>query len=477
MKKQFLSVALLLCIYSVIFIYHSFIFAANIDTIQILPLHNYKQNVANYIDESSNDFNIPLIQASILDAKTKDFKEHLMGSLSPWAEIFVTNTVKDSHPHEILQKNFLKFREHCDTPLAKSFAVNFKAYPCSWFDNTVSKNINFPQFVQQEYNSKRRAIAVNNTSARLFPTYEPLFYNHKIAGNGYPFDQLQDSSIWIGSPLYVIGNSLNGWSLVLTHTKLMTWIPTSDIAFVTEKFIKNYMSQVNTNGLRVIVQTEVNINSEYEKNQTLTVGYIGSIFPGKNKSENIILLPIKLKEGNAKLIAATVNINGVSSFPLTSTPANFLRVIKELNGRSYGWGGLYFNNDCSQELQSIFTVFGIWLPRNSVDQYKIGKIIDLSNLKTEQRIQELSRIGRKLVTLVYIPGHIMLYVGNIQGSPWVYNNIWALRPEDNSYRSIIGQAAFLPLLNSYMIDDSKLISLADEHKRTKFILYFLDEMN
>ncbi|WP_158997830.1 SH3 domain-containing protein [Pigmentibacter ruber] len=478
MEKTFLSIVKRTFIIYVFCIISYPSLAFNPEQIQIFPINKYNQDINHFFDQNSSEFNVPIFHNSIIENKVSDFKERFMGSQSPWSENYVSQFLKTNPPEELLKNNFRKFRENCDTTNPKSFSSNFRPYSCSWFDHTISKNSNFQQFTNPHYNSKYRAIAINNSEAKLFPTYDPLYFNYKIAGNGYPFDQLQDSSIWIGSPLYVIGMSQNGWSLVITHTNIMTWVPSQNIAFVSDKFIKNYITYANTNGFRSIIRTEANITVDDQnfKNLNTVAGYIGSIFPGKNKSENTVWIPHKLKDGTARLVSAEVKNEGSTFFPLSPTPAHFSKIIKELNGRTYGWGGMYFNNDCSQEMQSIFSVFGIWLPRNSVDQYKTGKIIDLSSQNTEQRIQSLIDLGRKLVTLVYIPGHIMLYVGNINGTPWIYNNIWALRPADNSYRSVIGQSLFLPVLKEYTIENSILISLADDKKRSKFILTYLDEM-
>ncbi|MDI5752273.1 hypothetical protein MJL79_16785, partial [Salmonella enterica subsp. enterica serovar Montevideo] len=82
---------------------------------------------------------------------------------------------------------------------------------------------------------------------------------------------------------------------------------------------------------------------------------------------------------------------------------------------------------------------------------------------TQMRIDYLTRYGKPFTTLVYIPGHIMLYIGNTtmngQVVPMTYQNIWGLRPNHANSRSIIGEAVFLPLLRFYP-ENPELISLA-----------------
>lgn len=91
--------------------------------------------------------------------------------------------------------------------------------------------------------------------------------------------------------------------------------------------------------------------------------------------------------------------------------------------------------------------FGIFLPRHSSAQVEAaGRVVDLSHKSPQMRIDYLTRYGKPFTTLVYIPWHIMLYIGNTtmngQVVPMTYQNIWGLRPNHANSRSIIGEAVF-----------------------------------
>lgn len=70
----------------------------------------------------------------------------------------------------------------------------------------ITYNMNIAQFANLDYNSNNRAIAIDNLHARALPTNDVHFYSNKIAGQGYPFDNLQETAIWAGTPLYVVRN-------------------------------------------------------------------------------------------------------------------------------------------------------------------------------------------------------------------------------------------------------------------------------
>ncbi|SYD25801.1 NlpC/P60 family [Klebsiella pneumoniae] len=140
--------------------------------------------------------------------------------------------------------------------------------------------------------------------------------------------------------------------------------------------------------------------------------------------------------------------------PWKMTPNNIAILMKAMIGRPYGWGNYNYYNDCSAEIQNLMIAFGILLPRNSAAQIQTAsRLVNLSQANINTRLRYLMDHGRPFATLVYIQGHIMLYIGNavINGQyvPMTYQNIWGLRPADSSSRSIIGGAVFFPLLISY----------------------------
>ena len=119
--------------------------------------------------------------------------------------------------------------------------------------------------------------------------------------------------------------------------------------------------------------------------------------------------------------------------------------------------------------------FGVFLPRNSAAQIQaVARTVDLSLENLNGRVRYLTQHGRPFKTLVYIPGHIMLYIGNTiirgQNVPMTYQNIWGLSPVDSSSRSIIGGTVFFPLLASYP-ESPSLVSLAG---KSEFKLGFIE---
>ena len=452
------------------------------DNISIFPLQNYSQSVAHWLPESSSDYNTPLLSKQEQNLRFKDLKSRYFGygdnDYSPWSGKYV-NFVLQEHAEKSIyegeQTNIANFNNQGKGESDIGYGMNYRPYSAKWI-NSITQNMNLAQLQGKlSYNKNKRAILVDNVAVRALPTSDPFFYSYKIAGNGYPFDMLQSTSLFIGTPVYVIATSVDKqWQLILSP-EVIGWVKANSVAFVSSDFIESWSNAANSN-LGAITQTNTSI-IDNNGNYRLTT-YIGTMLPlyAKNSSKQIII-PVKNSKGNAEIIPATVLGDAVAKMPLVATSANFAKLLNQLVGRPYGWGGLEFFNDCSAELKDIYATFGIFLPRNSGQQIMVGKVVDISSKSLDERITYLNKNGRKLMTLVRIPGHVMLYIGAFQSEnaivvPVVYNNLWALSPSDRSRRAVLGGGVFLPLLAQYPED----LELTSPLSRPVVQLVYLDQM-
>ena len=104
-------------------------------------------------------------------------------------------------------------------------------------------------------------------------------------------------------------------------------------------------------------------------------------------------------------------------------------------------GGLYEERDCSSTLRDFYAPFGIWLPRNSSQQAKIGKIISLESLSLQQKREKIKKEAVPFETLLYKKGHILLYLGVYKGKITVLHNAWGIRTLDKGKegRRVLGK--------------------------------------
>ncbi|STY29266.1 SH3 domain of the SH3b1 type [Legionella wadsworthii] len=443
------------------------------------PIHSYSQNIHDYLPSTSRDYDTPLLKREYQELQLQQFYNHYYSvdpqGLSPWSKKMVESVLPSVLRIELELLN--EFDNQNKSYEERHFAENFKEHDALWL-NKIKKNMDLDSIERISFYDKNRAIAVNNTFARALPDHAPDFYHFSLPGQGFPFDNLQESVVWAGTPLYVLSESKDkAWSLVLTPDAYFAWLKSSDIAYASDEFVEVWKNTAKR-GLVAITQTEASILNKSHHFQFSS--YIGAIYPLIRRNENniSILIPIKNDLNQAVFQTGFVSSSSATLMPLEATKKNFSMILTQLQNRPYGWGGAFFFNDCSQELKSIFNPFGIWLPRNSSQQAKISSGVDLSTNSVDERISILKSQGHPLMTLIYIGGHVMLYLGNNQInnqelSAMTYQNVWGLSPENKDKRYVIGQSIFFPLLKYYP-ESPEVSSLAN---KSFFKLIHLDQLN
>lgn len=471
---------LTLCMPASLFFYLSTILAMEVP-IYDFPITAYSQNANDYIPHESENYTKPLLSQNYQNAQFLRFYNHYyetnVKGMSPWSKTMVTSFLPMISMVEF--KILDEFNNQDKAQNKKHYGENFKEHDSKWW-NVINKNIDWEALHAMSYQEENRAIAVANTYARALPDMAPDFYHATLPGQGFPFDNSQESAIWAGTPLYVLSTTKDkAWTLVLTPDAYFAWVKASDIAHVSTEFI-NQWQQAALTSLLAITKTETSIvNSEQQFQFT---GYIGAVFPKASTGANLqgqisILIPVKKDNNQAKIKMAFVPKGAISVMPLKASPENMVTILNQLKNRPYGWGGAYFYNDCSQEMKSLFTPFGIWLPRNSFQQSLMGKGLDISASKLNERLALLKEKGHPLMTMVYLGGHVMLYLGNkdlanAKNVVISYQSTWGLPSVKGDKRYVIGQSLFFPILKSYQ-EQADAKSHGDSQY---FKLIFLDEL-
>lgn len=314
----------------------------------------------------------------------------------------------------------------------KVYLENHQLATSQWFDKQI-ENSNF-----DEYNTNsKRAITLKNTNVRVLPTNSPMFYDPTQPGEGFPFDYNQNSLLKLNTPIIVSHLSKDkAWAYIESST-VGGWVEINSIAFVDDTFIKEFKTSnyyISTKEKFPIYEP---IFREYVK--------IATIFPKKG---NKFIIAKNDDNQNAIILYINLNEDEVEAMPLVFNSTNRIKILNQLLDEPYGWGGLLNNRDCSSFTQDYFASFGKFLHRNSKSQTTNGKFLDMSNLSIEEKKDFIRKNGVPFSTLVYLKGHIMLYVGLKNNEPLVVHNIWSIRLKDDSgrkYRHIIGKATLTTL--------------------------------
>lgn len=343
------------------------------------------------------------------------------------------------------------------------FGRNLRPYAPDWIES-IRRNAQPGQFAsQRRYQPGNRAITTTTGALRLLPTSEPFFYDPRLPGEGYPFDNLEQTALRPATPLYILGRSRDGGWLYVLAPDAAGWIRSDSVGRVDARFIAQWRAAA-WHALGAITGAQVSVTDRAGVFRFSAP--IGTVLPlvAAHGATRTVMTPVLDADHRAQWHLADLAADDVVTMPLAATPANFAMVLRRLQNRPYAWGGSDIYNDCSLELKSLFTPFGVWLPRHSSEQVRGVDVIDLPTATPAARIAALREHGRPWLSVIDIGGHVMLYLGNglVDGHtvPIVYENLWGLSPADGSRRAILGQSVILPLLEHFP-EDTGLASQAD----------------
>lgn len=314
----------------------------------------------------------------------------------------------------------------------------------------------------------RPAITVAAAHLRRLPTNSPFFLNPGRAGEGFPFDYMQNSVLWPGTPVAVVHASRDGqW--VYARTALVSgWTRTENVAVTDAAFMREWRSRP----LAVIIRGNTTLPLA-DGRDAVTGGApsvtaeVGTILPlaaaprGKRAPQGMgvpVLVPLRGADGKAVKAVAMAPAYALWQKPAPLTPANIARVGDAMMGQPYGWGGLFGFRDCSSTMHDLFAPFGIWLPRNSRAQGETGTRIDLTALTPDEKEARIMQDGVPFFSLISMKGHVGLYLGAYplygkdgKERPVMFHNIWGLRVKKGNGkdapegRAVIGKAVVTTL--------------------------------
>ena len=295
------------------------------------------------------------------------------------------------------------------------------------FYEGIIKNINLndiPENINVEF-----GFVIHYTNQRGFPTNDLL--------NDIPrelfFDSLQFNALDVSTPVAILHESLDEKWFFVSGPISDGWVEKENIVTCSKDYLINYFTTKD-----YIVIT--NAKSEIFTNRNLTEYYdyvkMGTKIPLLDKTDTDIFkikLPNKDENGNFVEKEAFIQKKQANKGYLSYTPRNIIKQAFELLNTPYGWGDMFGEQDCSKFLCEIFATVGIILPRNSSSQAKIGIPVSKFNKETtdDYKIDIIKQNGIPGVTLLRLPGHIMLYLGTYNEKPYVIHSIWAYRENMN----------------------------------------------
>ncbi|SFV67248.1 lipoprotein, NLP/P60 family [hydrothermal vent metagenome] len=303
----------------------------------------------------------------------------------------------------------------------KTYHEDGTLIPKSWYKKQI-KNSNF----SNSDSISQPAITLRHTNLKLYPSSDAIYYNPKRTGEGFPFDYNQNSSVHINTPLAISHYSLDKQWVYAQSSFASGWIKVDDIAFVTPEF----QTKFKNGKYAITVKDNLSLRDD---NGYISLVKIGSIFPVDPETKKYLIAK-KDENGYAYLSKVTVNdIDIIAYKPIKFNSYNIAYISKQLVGEPYGWGGGYETRDCSALTKDFFAPFGIYLARNSRQQANSGNdFISIKGLDAATKQQMILDNAKPFRSLLFVPGHITLYLGEKKGEPIILHNYWGVRLKDGT---------------------------------------------
>ncbi len=271
-----------------------------------------------------------------------------------------------------------------------------------------------------------RAITTERVNVHALPTSAAFYLDPRRPGEGFPFNYNQNSALHMNVPLYVSHFSRDKKWAFVRASYAFGWVKVSDIAFVDEKFIRKFK-----NG-RYAMTIKDDLRLYNEKGREVSFVKLGTLFPIAKDGKRY-LAAARSVTGQALIKKVQVRDKGfIARKPLPFTSRNVARVAKEFYNEPYGWGGGYGCRDCSATTRDFLGVFGIFLPRNSSKQAKAGQAVPIKGMAPRAKKKRIIREAEPFRSLLYVPGHIVLYLGQYKGEPVIMHTYWGIRKKDGS---------------------------------------------
>lgn len=307
-------------------------------------------------------------------------------------------------------------------------------------------------------NPVKFAVAVNRTALRTFPTMDRVLNS----GLDKDLDRFQESGLFPGDTMAVLHHSTDKKWLLVRAYNYLAWVPEKDVAYSDKATLKTFKEDNN-----FLLITGAKVHTAYvPDDQTVSqvqldmgvrlplvpADQVPNLLNGQNTYANyVVQLPTRNAQKQLEIKPALINRSSdVNKGYLPYTQENLVKQGFKFLGERYGWGHDYNGRDCTGFVGEVYKSFGLLMPRNSGQQgsseYGINHRFDKQSTEQQKReVVDNMQVG----DLIYIPGHVMMYVGEQDGQPYVIHDVKGLgynKADGSFYSGSLNGVSVTPLL-------------------------------
>ena len=300
----------------------------------------------------------------------------------------------------------------------------------------------------------RFGLVVSRANLRTFPTSERVF---RTVGDT-DIDRWQESALFPGDPVAVIHASADGqWSFVLSP-RYAAWVESRHLALGARDDVLGYARRAPA---RVVTGSRALTAYTPERPEVSQVLFdMGVRLPlaapttapvhGQHPlGAHVVELPTRDDRGALAFAPALLpRAEDSHDGHLPATPRHLVSQSFKFLGERYGWGHDYGARDCSGFVSEVYRSLGIELPRNTGDQARSPVLGGRTFAAGDDDARAAAVAALQVGDLVYIPGHVMLVIGHVDGAPYVIHDTAAIQlgDGDRHVRVSINGVAVTPLV-------------------------------
>jgi cell wall-associated NlpC family hydrolase len=346
-------------------------------------------------------------------------------------------------------------------PEKAAYDVEGRPVTKAMFD-AMSDNLALPDIPAQQ--ATRYGLVVHRASLRTFPSNLRVFTRK----GDTDIDRFQETAEFPGVPVAIVHASRDGRWLFVVSPRYAAWTEKENVAEGSAAQVFGYADRkpyrvITGDTERTVFTREVPGVSQLQLDMSTRVPLLTDLPPdqpvnGQTPYATYTLqLPVRDADGKLEFTPALLQKN-TDSAPdyLPLTPANIIRQAFKFLGERYGWGHGYNGRDCSGFVSDVYRSMGVQMPRNTSKQ-AISPALQHRTFTDADSHDARVRAARQLQVgdLVYIPGHVMMVIGQRDGEPYVIHDVLGMtyRKPDGGFSHVeLNAVSVTPLLPNQFND-------------------------
>jgi hypothetical protein len=342
-----------------------------------------------------------------------------------------------------------------ELPQHPLFDVDGKPVPAATLES-VSGNLALDAIPASQ--PTRYGLIVRRAALRTFPTALRVFSEQ----GDTDIDRFQETAEFPGTPVAIVHASADGQWLFVVSPRYAAWTKKDNVAEGSAAEVFGYVDRtpyrVITGAVeRTVFTREAPAVSQLPLDMGTRLPLATGLPPDQPVNgqtpyaAHVLDLPLRKADGTLGFTPALLQKNTDSAgdyLPLTR--ANIIRQAFKFLGERYGWGHAYDGRDCSGFVSDVYRSMGVDMPRNTSRQ-AISPALEHRAFTAKDSREERIKAAQALQVgdLVYIPGHVMMVIGQLHGQPYVIHDVGGMsyrRADGSRVRIKLNAVSVTPLL-------------------------------